>query len=191
MGKRAKSSINDTVEETNEVENTELESQETEEELLEDENLEEESEVDEEEVEESDESEDEFEEDEDEEEEEVEEVVEKPKAKPKAKTATAPKRKKKATSKRPVSDREKTRIALSKEEKVPVYIPLLNGEKKGNTQQVYVNGYPFMILKGQNVPVPKSVAEIVNRKFAHKQDAGDHENKLEPGKEVKLTTFGA
>lgn len=54
-----------------------------------------------------------------------------------------------------------TKEKLSKEEKMPIFIPFEPGEVKGAYRPVSINGYRFEVKKGMMVPVPKTVAKLL------------------------------
>ena len=55
----------------------------------------------------------------------------------------------------------RTRAKIIKQPKVNVYIPLEDGEKKGTTRSVIINGWRVNIIKGVYVEVPRQVADIL------------------------------
>ncbi len=55
---------------------------------------------------------------------------------------------------------DKTGEALQKEKKIPVYIPNMEGSGEGQVE-CCINGYTFVIKRGENVKVPKSVARLL------------------------------
>lgn len=68
----------------------------------------------------------------------------------------------------PMSYEEKrlrTRDVLNAQPKVSMMIPLLDKEKEGSTEVVVINGYSYIIKKGERVDVPEAVANILDERF--------------------------
>lgn len=54
-----------------------------------------------------------------------------------------------------------TKIALSKQPLLPIYIPLEQGEKVGTQKYAAINCYPFFIQKGVMVNVPRDIHDLL------------------------------
>lgn len=76
------------------------------------------------------------------------------------------------------SKAEKMKIFLASQPKIRVIVPLSDGEKKGSTQSVILNGYRLNILKGVYVDVPIQVAEVLNESNSVKLELSDHELRI-------------
>ena len=59
------------------------------------------------------------------------------------------------------SETEKTAAALAKQEKVRIRIPKNELNEEDMVVPVCINGYLFLINRGEAVEVPKTVAEIL------------------------------
>lgn len=70
------------------------------------------------------------------------------------------------------AEMRKAKEYLSTEPKIPLFVPLLPGEKDGAVLEVGYNGYNFFIKKGYMVEVPKTIHEIVFNNLQATAQAG-------------------
>ena len=66
---------------------------------------------------------------------------------------------------------ERMRLHLEAQPKVPIMIPLSQGEVSGSTESVILNGYRLNIRKGEYVYVPEQVARVIMESQAQTQQA--------------------
>lgn len=74
----------------------------------------------------------------------------------------------------------RVKLMLAKQPKLPFFIPLDPGEKKGAYRSVTINGYRCEVKKGVMVNVPESIYKLLVKSYADEADAtSTHENNLE------------
>jgi hypothetical protein len=61
----------------------------------------------------------------------------------------------------PIGKTERMRQTLEAQPKVPIMIPLAQGEAVGSTESVILNGHRLNIRKGEYVYVPEQVARVI------------------------------
>lgn len=59
----------------------------------------------------------------------------------------------------------RTKSQLDKEPKISYIIALGNGEKEGEVEVYTVNGYSYIIKKGERVNIPESIALALDERF--------------------------
>lgn len=69
---------------------------------------------------------------------------------------------------------ERMRLTLEAQPKVPIMIPLSQGEAAGSTESVILNGYRLNIRKGEYVMVPEQVARVIMESQQQTQQAIDN-----------------
>ena len=72
---------------------------------------------------------------------------------------------------------------LAKQRKVRVIVQLMDGEKRGSTMSVILNGYRLNIQKGVYVDVPEQIADIIMESQQQTVLASEHELLLKDKKE--------
>lgn len=80
----------------------------------------------------------------------------------------APKRRTQSSVESEISkDIKEVKLALAKQPKVRIFIPLGIGEKKSpqNVESVTINGYRMELPKGEYCTVPQGVADIIERHY--------------------------
>lgn len=60
----------------------------------------------------------------------------------------------------------KMKAFLQKQDRVSVFLPLEDGEKRGTTKSVILNGFRLNILKGVRVQVPEQIADVIEDSMA-------------------------
>lgn len=80
---------------------------------------------------------------------------------------------------------------LANEPKMPFYLPLDPGEKKGAVRPVIINTYRCEVPKGMQVQLPESICKLLMRSYdAEAQALSDHENNLNNADSDKRKALG-
>lgn len=80
------------------------------------------------------------------------------------------------------SKAERMKAKLAKQPKVRILIQSVQGEKRGSTMSIILNGYRLNIQKGVYVDVPQQVADVIMKSQKQTIMALDHSLKIDGGK---------